>query len=1007
MNTIVQKQLKNVDPIKLNSMMDSFFAGCLKYDLYELGIKFNTIPTKDLFTYQQILNNPRLTSEELGQVALEIPKTQESGGGKSTATGANVITPDSTTTDNTSNELQNVQGIDRFVGYGFYFDNDCPECKNSTSITASQPYDSWYSQYVGRESVYQSTAPTKVYINNGTTEFSKDGISEFFTQVVKGNYDFINNDLIKELGDILSKGGNVTIDLQGSASAVASEGYNQKLSKRRIDSVKKWLKTKQDVNGVSFNDYITNNKIKITEDPRGEEISIPKTNTNTGDTQTVVSTNNTQGILSSPINCNSNVQEKVGNTFKTTTNAEIYSIPAMACRRVIIKNITAQQPPEKTPPKDVGGGSQTTDTTTVNVSNVNTNVSDTIKPTPNTTIEQKIKDGISKKVLRHLFSECDYFEVIKESDPMVYQSIKDKIKHFNPAFHSMTPEGLNSRLTFLNQCVRPGQTIPIIGADGRPKYNDALNTSFGAPPILVLRVGDFYHSKIVPNSLSFSYDDAKYDLNPEGIGVQPMIVKVSLGFDFIGGHGLKEPVEELQNALSFNFYANTEIYDERATATEDVSERDKYVVEKILSNQPPVKINQVQNQIPKRGGSTIGNIISATEIDYTGSLNNFWKKTIEYIDSVIDTTNTLVKTTNIGIAYSLFNDRDYILGTFNEYGTQETISIYGKPKNIEEKLDELYKKVLDDISSNNNSNSFMNQIELNSNNITKKDIREIGNRLKTYVSTMKDSFITNVSNNVNNLITLQQDYVQYVRQFNLILTETDGSMNSNNIPNIYNLSGDNLNLITNVYTTIKNKHIEFFDNPNGIIKGINKPSGIQFYGLNLKPNDNQINIYDNKTSTFKDVGFSEDSGLPTEDVNLVDFAWKVASNPADNRFYQVMAQVFYSETLRNELKTYLLDSTIYSDKPKVEIAINQAINYWVERNRYTKYCNTRFSDEIKKTQEYTTLVQSPIDDNTKYVVDYTFTTEGTQDQKTRINNIYSTNNINTKTNTFDGKIKFN
>ena len=51
---------------------------------------------------------------------------------------------------------------------------------------------------------------------------------------------------------------------------------------------------------------------------------------------------------------------------------------------------------------------------------------------------------------------------------MVYDSIKDRIKYFNPAFHSMTPEGLNARLTFLNQCVRPGETIPIIGTDGRP-----------------------------------------------------------------------------------------------------------------------------------------------------------------------------------------------------------------------------------------------------------------------------------------------------------------------------------------------------------------------------------------------------------------------------------------------------------------------------------------------------------------------------------------------------------
>ena len=52
--------------------------------------------------------------------------------------------------------------------------------------------------------------------------------------------------------------------------------------------------------------------------------------------------------------------------------------------------------------------------------------------------------------------------------------------------------------------------------------------------------------------------------------------------------GLKGPVDELQNALSFNYYANTEIYDERATATEDTSKLDKYVVEQITGGLPPV-----------------------------------------------------------------------------------------------------------------------------------------------------------------------------------------------------------------------------------------------------------------------------------------------------------------------------------------------------------------------------------------------------------------------------------
>jgi hypothetical protein len=280
---------------------------------------------------------------------------------------------------------------------------------------------------------------------------------------------------------------------------------------------------------------------------------------------------------------------------------------------------------------------------------------------------------------------------------MIYDSIKQKIKYFNPAFHSTTPEGLNARLTFLNQCMRPGQTIPVIGPDGRPKYNDALNTSFGAPPILILRMGDFYNSKIVPTSLSIVYDPITFDLNPEGIGVQPMIAKVTLAFNFIGGHGLKEPVEELQNALSFNYYANTEIYDERATATESTEARDKYMVEKILSNQPKTTTADVVNQLPKRGGEAIGTISGETDIDYTKFVTDYWNSTKEYFDAYINTNATIGKNYNIGILDLLFTERDYSTGTA-EFTPVIEVPIYGKPSNVEDKLDKLFNKVNTDIS---------------------------------------------------------------------------------------------------------------------------------------------------------------------------------------------------------------------------------------------------------------------------------------------------------------------
>ena len=68
MNVLVEKQLKGQNKERINSVIDSFFAGCVKYDIYELAKKFNMVPTKDLYTYQQILNNPNLDSNTAKEV---------------------------------------------------------------------------------------------------------------------------------------------------------------------------------------------------------------------------------------------------------------------------------------------------------------------------------------------------------------------------------------------------------------------------------------------------------------------------------------------------------------------------------------------------------------------------------------------------------------------------------------------------------------------------------------------------------------------------------------------------------------------------------------------------------------------------------------------------------------------------------------------------------------------------------------------------------------------------
>ena len=164
------------------------------------------------------------------------------------------------------------------------------------------------------------------------------------------------------------------------------------------------------------------------------------------------------------------------------------------------------------------------------------------------------------------YTECDHFEKLKETDKFIYNKLADKIKYFSPSFHSITPEGFNSRLTFLHQCTRQGET----------NYKESpTNLAFGKAPICVLRIGDFFHTKIAIENMSIDYEPLVWDINPEGVGVQPMIANVTLNIALIGGSSLDGPINKLQNAVSYNFYANTEIYDTRAESLFDFEEADK------------------------------------------------------------------------------------------------------------------------------------------------------------------------------------------------------------------------------------------------------------------------------------------------------------------------------------------------------------------------------------------------------------------------------------------------
>jgi len=961
MNIVAEKQLKGQNKEKLNSIMDSFFAGCVKFDIYELAKKYNTIPAADLFTYQQVLNDPRLTNEELAGINKSIPKANTD----TTGNNPNTNTTTAVTDDTSGAEFEN-----KYLDFAFYFENDIPG--KSPSTTTSVDYQSIYGTYTAKTNIDKYVSISAGIFNTGDKEANVEG---FFNNVVISNFNTFSKGFVKDAAKLLTDNpkGTITVTMEGSASAVASVDYNKALSDRRIDSIKNFFKSYSD-GGVSLGTFMKDGEVRFiikSAGGTGEETVIPKAETTTG----------------FDVDCKVNQKDKDGNV---TSNSQIYSVSAMACRRVRVKTIDVVIPPKTDTPVS----------TTKDIKEVKTVNVDVPKPAPTVDVIKKIKEGITKKILRGLLSECDYFEVIKQEAPMVYDSFKEKIKYFNPAFHSTTPEGLNARLTFLNQCVRPGETIPTIGTDGKPKYNDAVNTSFGAPPVLILRLGDFVNSKIIPTSLSFTYDPLVFDMNPEGIGIQPMIANVSMNFNIIGGMGLKEPVERLQNALSFNYYANTEIYDERSVWTEDTSALDKSVVDSILASQTPATVANVDNPATNNGGTTIGEIITnipvpsgqTGEIGYQKIMDSLVTDTKLYFESVVNQLQKLTLNSNYGIEQLVNDSRLYSGGTISA-GTSYDVEIYGKPEGVEKRLEDLFKKVIDDINTDTQiPNPIIDEL-LKKFDIASPAIRGVRQNMVDYITSLSSTFASEITTITQELTIQQQTYIQNIRKLNLISSKTDGKILDSNTPRIYNIKGtDKISKSSETLTPVPaNTYEEFTKDYESLALAL------QDYTKLLNTNDivKNVSLYDG--GNF--LAINEDSFNGVE----------------DKRFFLVISRIFNDNNKLEEFKKYVIkgDLVDIKDPVKLQKKFDDITDDIAKRYSKELKAEEKKFDKFKSSSEYKSFTEGienkmyPKGKTRKF--EYTTVADPATEptQKTDISNLYKTVNVPPlDKNTFNGKIKF-
>jgi len=689
MNLVVNQVLSNSSSsVVADQVLESFFAGLTKFDVYELGKRYQNFSITELQQLQDTINKSSDPEKIKQAVTSNLNKGGTGAGGPMT----------------------------------------------SNSSVGTQDYKPQLTQYINNSQFYFDYNQTGgASYNESLTSYESNpqfvSIEQSQKTQVENSKNVLTN-LANKVKEILNVNPNVKITIVLKSNSSFNESTSVKDSRNSC--------IEQSI------------------------LNIVGTNPNLTITKTSGADNDT--IAPQTVPCNTN----------TLNN---YDVVSVGCRRVVIQDIIEIPLPNITNPN---GGVVTSPSTVVgNIGSQNTLLNQLNNASSNQARNQL--QTISKEVLRKLLNESNYFQFVKESNPYVYDSLREKLKFFHPAFHSTTPEGLNSRLTFLMQCTRPGDTIPTKKSDGTFIDKDARNTAFGAPPVCVIRIGDFYHTKAIINSVRFTYDEKTLDLNPEGIGVQPMIVSVSVEFNFIGGQSLRGPVEELQNALSFNFFANTEMYDERATVL-DVSAYDKEFIDKTEETGDTAR--NTNGDYSAEGGEFIGKLKGELKFSATTGENDYQN----IVETLLDVSEETYDSTYDKLL-QVFNEYNWIIlqmyTTNRIYGTgkleSQDVQIFGKSEGYTDKINELFDNLKTSIS---NKDLTLFKVPSLVNDVNKTSILQT--QLNNLVDSKRASFIDNLDSATNDLSQSQIPYVRVIDKLNFLSGNADGIIDKTGIAKIYN-----------------------------------------------------------------------------------------------------------------------------------------------------------------------------------------------------------------------------
>jgi hypothetical protein len=461
-----------------------------------------------------------------------------------------------------------------------------------------------------------------------------------------------------------------------------------------------------------------------------------------------------------------------------------------------------------------------------------------------------------------------------------------------------------------------------------------------------------------------------------------------LGFDFIGGHGLAHPIQTLQNALSFNYYANTEVYDERSESTESTKDKDKDLVSKIISRKGdeslPISNIETNNVVPQKGGSTIGNILSTNlfdngsyeegEIEYTSVFKELSDKTNNYFKTIFNQLKTMNEVTNYPMVQLVTKQRRYVAGVLAQYDNNKLpTDIFGKPYNVEDRILKLVSKAAKDVKDD--TNPIIKKIKPNPNNYPDSAIRELKNKLKEIVESRDADLNNDTIGSQNEITKNQEDYIQTFRKLDLVNHKVDG----------YKLDTGEYK----VYTLVDSGQTEA-DVFDLILENYQLKVGVDTYEYIL--------LLTEKYILDQNILNGDDNFYPIYEDEFL--------TPETSRFYFVMSNIFTDDT---KFKSFV--ESLMTEKVKLNTFMEKDIREVCEQLRvlFVKEFDAekKLFTDFEKSPEYQKYLNFKIDTFETKLSYTTIKKPEHKDNQKLLKQLYSDFNINNDRETFNDKVTFN